>query len=109
MAVTAFLLTFLITQRDAVDRHRPGQASGLVQRDWSAGDRRRSLAEVLVDAAPGRDLAAPGQHEVGPASGPDSPHLRSGMSAGARVATSVSMSARSSSFARHPMITVPSR
>ena len=38
----AFSLTFLITQRDAVDRHRPGQAFGLVQRDWSAGDRRRA-------------------------------------------------------------------
>jgi hypothetical protein len=52
----------------------PGQC------DWSAGSHRRSLAEVLVDTAPGCDSAAPGQHEVGRASGPDSPHLRSGIS-----------------------------
>src|SRR5260370_19698414 len=45
------LLTFLITQRDAVDRHRPGQAFGLVQRDRSAGDHRPLLAEVRPEEA----------------------------------------------------------
>jgi hypothetical protein len=52
--------------------------------DWSAGSHRRSLAEVLAGTAPGCDSAAPGQHEARRASGPDSPHLRSGISAQAR-------------------------
>jgi len=54
------------------------------QCDRSAGSHRGSLAEVLVGTVPGCDSAAPGQHEVGRASGPDSPHLRSGISARAR-------------------------
>jgi hypothetical protein len=65
--------------------------------DWSAGSRRGSLAEVLAGTASGCDSAAPGRHEAGRASGPDSLHLRSCISA--RAPTSVSKSARSSSFA----------
>ena len=66
--------------------------------DWSAGSHRRSLAEVLADTTPGCDSAAPGQHEAGRASAPDSPHLRSGISARARPRRSRSQQ-RSSSFA----------
>jgi len=81
-----------------------GPPSAQAQCDWSAGSHRRSLAGVLAgtapgcaSAAPGCASAAPGQHEVGRASGQDSPHLRSGISA--RAPTSVSGSAKSSSFA----------
>jgi hypothetical protein len=74
------------------------------QCDWSAGSHRRSLAEVLVHAAPGRDSAPPGQHEVGRASGLGLTVSAILHSARARAHVSLEVS-EILSVSRHPMIT----
>jgi hypothetical protein len=44
-------MTFLITQRDAVDQRSPRLTSDRFHRERSGGGHSRSLAEVLVDLA----------------------------------------------------------
>jgi len=70
------------------------------QCDWSAGSHPGSLTGVLVGTAPGCDSAAPGQHEVGRASGRiyDPAYLHGRAHVGLEVSEILLVR-------RHPMIT----